>query len=298
MLLEDAVREYIYEIQCRNYTKRTIKGYKNNLLKFTKHLTVEQQIEELEEIRPQHIKEYLNQLKARGLSTTYINTILKNIRSFYKYCYQEGYSGNVASKIGWLKEEKPLIKSFSDEQIKKMLNYYKGNSFREIRNKAIISMLVDTGLRNSELCALRIGDVRETVVFVRGKGRKERIVPISPQLKKLLIKYERVREGYLKDNILHYDNYFLSYRCRPLTVEGIERIVKICGEGIKGIRVSPHTIRHYYAQAQLRNGLDVYSLSRLLGHSTIDITKIYLQSIQDESIIELSRKRSPLSNIK
>lgn len=126
---------------------------------------------------------------------------------------------------------------------------------------------------------------------------KERIVPISPQLKKLLIKYERVREGYLKDNILHYDNYFLSYRCKPLTVEGIERIVKICGEGIKGIRVSPHTIRHYYAQAQLRNGLDVYSLSRLLGHSTIDITKIYLQSIQDESIIELSRKTSPLSNL-
>ena len=297
MLLEDAVREYIYEIQCRNYTKRTIKGYKNNLLKFTKHLTIEQGVGELEEIRPQHIKEYLNQLRERGLSTTYINTILKNIRSFYKYCYQEGYSGNVVSKIGWLKEEKPVIKSFSDEQIRKMIKFYNGNSFREIRNKAIISMLVDTGLRNSELCGLRIGDVRETVVFVHGKGRKERIVPISPQLKKLLIKYERVREIYLKDNILHYDNYFLSYRCKPLTVEGVERIVKICGEGIKGIRVSPHTIRHYYAQSQLRNGLDVYSLSRLLGHSTIDITKIYLQSIQDESIIELSRKTSPLSNL-
>ena len=77
-----------------------------------------------------------------------------------------------------------------------------------------------------------------------------------------------MREGYLKDNILHYDNYFLSCRCKPLTVEAIERIVKICGEGIKCIRVSPHTIRHYYAQAQLRNELDVYSLSRLLGHST------------------------------
>ena len=74
------------------------------------------------------------------------------ICSFYKYCYQEGYSGNIASKIGWLKEEKTVIKSFSDEQVKKMLKYYKGNSFMEIRNKVIISMLVDTGLRNSELC--------------------------------------------------------------------------------------------------------------------------------------------------
>lgn len=85
----------------------------------------------------------------------------------------------MASKIGWLKEEKTVIKSFSDEQVKKMLNYYKVNSFREIRNKDIISMLVDKGLWNSELCDLRIGDVRETVVFVRGKGRKERIVQIS-----------------------------------------------------------------------------------------------------------------------
>lgn len=297
MLLEDAVREYIYEIQCRNYTERTIKGYKNNLLRFTKHLTTEQQVDELEEVRPQHIKEYLNQLKTRELSTVYINTILKNIRSFYKYCYQEGYCGNIASKIGWLKEEQTVIKTFTDTQVKKMLDHYKGSTFRDIRNKAIISMLVDTGVRNGELCGLRIGDVRETVVFVYGKGRKERIVPISPQLKKLLIKYERVRENYLKDNILNYDNYFLSYRCKPLTVEGIERIVKVCGEGIKGIRVSPHTIRHYYAQAQLRNGLDVYSLSRLLGHSTINITKLYLQSIQDESIIELSRTTSPLSNL-
>lgn len=120
-------------------------------------------------------------------------------------------------------------------------------------------------------------------------------------LKKVMIKYERIRDSYLKDNILHYDNYFLSFRYKPLTVEAIERVLRLAGE--KGrvrdsIRCSPHTCRHYFAQAQLKNGLDIYSLSRLLGHETVDITKRYLQGINDEKIIEMSINTSPLMNLK
>lgn len=132
------------------------------------------------------------------------------------------------------------------------------------------------------------------------KGIKERVVPISPMLKKIMIKYEREREEYIKDSIIKDYAYFLSYRGKRMTGEEVERIVKICGKEAKirsEIRCSQHICRHYFAQAQLRNGSDVYSLSRLLGHSTIEITKIYLQSIQDESIIELSRKTFPSSKL-
>ena len=113
--------------------------------------------------------------------------------------------------------------------------------------------------------------------------------------------YHHIRESYLKDNILHYDNYFLSYRNKPLTTEAVERVVRICGKEAKiadNIRCSPHTCRHYYAQAQLRNGLDVYSLSRLLGHENVDITKRYLQGLKDREVLELSIKTSPLMNLK
>ena len=116
-----------------------------------------------------------------------------------------------------------------------------------------------------------------------------------------MIKYERIRDAYLKDNILHYDNYFLSYRNKPLTTEAVERVVRLAGKEAKvsdNIRCSPHTCRHYYAQAQLRNGLDVYSLSRLLGHETVDITKRYLQGLKDREVLELSVKTSPLMNLK
>ena len=119
-------------------------------------------------------------------------------------------------------------------------------------------------------------------------------------LKKIMIKYEREREEYIKDSIIKDYAYFLSYRGKRMTGEEVERIVKICGKEAKirsEIRCSQHICRHYFAQAQLRNGSDVYSLSRLLGHSTIEITKIYLQSIQDESILELSRKTFPSSKL-
>lgn len=301
MFLQDVIKEFIFEIKLRNYSERTIKGYKNNILKFARYMKNEFEIVEIEEISHVHIKSYLNFLKGNGLTEVYINTILKNLRSFYKYCFTEGYCLNVALKVGWLRERKTIIKTFSDDEIRKMMDVYNYSSYIHARNKCIMAILIDTGIRNFELCQLKITDIRETVIYIMGKGNKERVVPISPYLKKIMIKYERIREGYLKNNILHYDNYFLSYRNKPLTTEAVERIVRLCGEKAnvnKNIRCSPHTCKHYFAQAQLRNGLDVYSLSRLLGHENVTITKRYLQGLKDKEVLELGMKSSPLMNLK
>lgn len=127
-----------------------------------------------------------------------------------------------------------------------------------------MAILFDTGIRKLELCILGLLDVKDTVIYIKGKGRKERVVPISPMLKKIMIRYERAREEYIKDSIVRDDAYFLSYRGKRMTGEAVERVVKICGEKAnirKSIRCSSHTCRHYFAQAQLRNGLDVYFLT-------------------------------------
>lgn len=301
MILQDVIKEFIFEIKLRNYSERTIKGYKNNILKFARYMENEFEIVEIEDITHIHIKSYLNFLKENGLTEVYINTILKNLRSFYKYCFTEGYCLNIALKVGWLRERKIIIKTFSDNEIRKMMDVYNYSSYIHARNKCIMAILIDTGIRNFELCQLKITDIRETVIYIMGKGKKERVVPISPYLKKIMIKYERIREGYLKNNILHYDNYFLSYRNKPLTIEAVERIVRLCGEKAnvnKNIRCSPHTLRHYFAQSQLKNGLDVYSLSRLLGHENVTITKRYLQGLKDKEVLELGVKSSPLMNLK
>src|SRR5690606_28083453 len=119
-------------------------------------------------------------------------------------------------------------------------------------------------------------------------------------VKKTMIRYERVKNEYFKDKIMIDNNYFLSRNGKMLTVTAIEKMIKDTGKKAKvrdSIRCSPHTIRHYYAQKQLRLGLDVYSLSRLLGHESTVITTRYLQSIDDENIVKLASSTSPLSNL-
>jgi integrase/recombinase XerD len=301
LLLQDILKEFLFEIQIKQYTTRTQKGYKNNNTLFHNWLKSEYQITELEDITHQHIKQYIAYLQNKGRKPTYTNGILKNIRSFFEYSVSEGYlAKNPCKQVKWAKEGKVVINSFNSIEVSKMLDVYNYSDYLNARNKCILATFFDTGIRNLELCELTRMDIRETIIKIIGKGNKERYVSISPALKKIMIKYERIRDYYFCDHILEYDNYFLSNRAKPLTVEAIERVVKIAGEKAsirKEIRCSPHTCRHFFAQEQLRNNLDVYSLSRLLGHESISITKRYLQSIKDEDILKMSIKTSPLMNL-
>jgi len=265
-------------------------------------LKQELNIETLEELQGIHIKKYIKFLVQRKSKPTYVNGVLKTIRAFFKYCMQEEYIiKNPTEKVGWQKGGKVIINTFTSSEILKILNAFKFTTYLNARNKMLVAFLVDTGARNNESCTLLKQDVKERVILLRGKGNKEVQVSISPLLRKYMIRYERIRDFYFKDKIIKHDNYFLSNTGLPLTPETIERVVGIAGkiaEVRKEIRCSPHTIRHWFSQEQLRNGLDVYSLSRILGHEDITITKRYLQSIKDEDIIDLSLKTSPLMKVK
>jgi integrase/recombinase XerD len=301
-LLKDVLQEFLFEIQIKNYTVRTIKSYRNNNNLFITYLSKEFNIDEIDKVSPIHIKQYIKFLNKQGRKPTYINTILKNIRSYFEYCVQEDYiSISPAMQVKWQKEDKTIIQAFTNEEVIKMLNVYDFSDYLNTRNKIILATLFDTGIRNLELCQLINTDIRESIIRIFGKGNKERYVSISPMLKKYMIKYERAKEFYFKNKIINFNNYFLSNTGKPLTKEAIERIVKLAGSKAiirEEIRCSPHTCCHYFAQSQLRNGLDVYSLSRLLGHDNINITKTYLQSLQDENIVEMSVKTSPLMNLR
>lgn len=303
MLLIDLHKEFVFHGQTQGYTPTTLKNYKGNSRRFFAFLENEFQITELDEIKPLHVKQYGLNLHQKGRKETYINGIYKVLRSFFSYCVSEGYileKHNPCSKVKWFKEEMPIIETFTSDEVRKMINAYGSNKYLEARNKLIIIMLFETGIRNLELCHMMKSNVGETAIKIIGKGRKERQLPISPVLNKHLIKYNRIRDQYLRDDFLKNDNLFLSQNGKPLTVEAVERIVKIAGEraGItREIRISPHTCRHTFAQMTLLNGIDVYSLSRLLGHNDISITRRYLQSLNDSEIVENSIKFSPLMNL-
>lgn len=304
MLLKQLLEEFILELQIRNYSVRTLKGYRNNNLLLIDYLEREFNVTGVEQVKDLHLKRYIKLLRNQGKKPTYINGIIKCFRAYFKYATDEEIIDiNPTLKVGWLKEGKVLINTFTDDEVSRMMEVYKGSDYLVIRNKCIMAILFDCGVRNLELCSLTNKDIKDNYITVKqGKGRKDRRVPISPYVRKIIMRYVRCRDSKFSNRLIEDDTpFFLSYTFRALTIEAVERIVKICGEKANvrtEIRCSPHTCRHYFAQAQLRNGLDVYSLSRLLGHENISITKRYLQSLQDEEIVEMGVKTSPLMNLR
>ena len=295
----DILEEFRVECELRKWSPRTIKSHYNNLKNFLTYLDVNLSITELEQIKTPHIKKYVLYLNSKGLKPTYINVILKAVRAYFKYVTAEGYIAvNPALKVDWQREGKVIIQTFTDEEVGRMMNVYSGSNYLSIRNKLILAIAFDTGARNTEICSIREQDIRDNVILIHGKGNKERHVPLTPYLRKLIARYRRERQRYFADKYWVPDYLLLSRTGRQMTKEAMFREAGERADVRKEVRCSPHTARHYFAQTHLRNGLDVYSVSRLLGHENINITKRYLQSLQDENIVEMAVRTSPLGKMK
>ena len=165
-----------------------------------------------------------------------------------------------------------------------------------VRDAAILTTLFETGIRCWELCCIQKQDIHEDFIIINGKNHKQRVVPITPIMRKAIMRYADVRASYfaLKNTD---DYYFLSNHGRQLTNSAVENIVKRYGSDIKGVRVSPHTCRHFYAQQQVKMGTDLYTISRLLGHENVQITQTYLNSLRDEDVINIAKQKSVLMSM-
>lgn len=300
MRLEHGLEEFLLDCEIRSLSAKTIKGYRNASLGLINYLQKTCGVTEVEDVLHQYIKKFFLELQKGGRKASYLNGLHKAYRAWFHFLKKEEYiTRNPMDAVAWAKEEKTVIQTFKPEEVKRMIEVYSGQSYLEIRNKTILCMLLDTGIRCSELCHLKLSDVGETTFKIYGKGKKERFVAKSPFMAKLLLRYLRCRESYFAVKAVP-DTLFLSRTGRTLTVEAVERVVRTAGERAKvrkSIRCSPHTCRHYFSQAQLKNGNDVYSLSRLLGHSSIKTTNRYLLGMEDEEIVRESMKRSPLMNL-
>ena len=300
MLLRTVHDEFVFNCQCRKLSDKTIKNYSRQIRYLFDYLEQERQVTEIESVTTQHIKQFLMKKRAEGITVNYFNDLLKAYKVFFRYAHEENYTETLlTAKIQNAKGDKTIIRTFSDKELKRLLNYYQGHSYLQIRNKVIVLLFVDTGIRLSELIELTEEQIKFEYIIIKGKGAKERVVPKSPLLSKWLIKYLAVRQAYFQYKNTP-NNLFLSKNGKPLCTSIIDRIIKIAGaasEVSADIRVSAHTIRHTYAQYELRNGLDIYSLSRLLGHENIAITQIYLNGMRDKEVLAQAQKTSPLMNL-
>ena len=297
MKISVAKREYLTEIEVRKLTLKTIKSYRNNLNLFLRFCEEEAGITEVEELTLSVVRQFSLYISGKGRKGSYINGLLKVAKAFIQYCYDEGYGGfNTRKNFKWCKQDKAVIMAFKPSDVRCMLQSCKGYDFLQVRDAAILTALFETGIRCWELCCIQKKDIHEDFIIINGKNHKQRVVPITPVLRKAMMKYDNCAADYFTlKNIDDY--YFLSFHGRQLTNSAVEHIIKRHGEGISGIRVSPHTCRHFFAQQQIKMGTDLYTISRLLGHENIQITQTYLNSLRDDDIIQIAKQKSVLMSI-
>lgn len=299
--MTELIREFLFDCKVRELSDQTIYNYDKQLHRFRTYVRENFEVIHFEDLKPIHVKKWISSLQDRGCKPAYINDMLKAVKCLCAYAQKEDYTEEVLTKkVKNVKQPKVLIHTFSTQEISRMIKYYNGSDYISVRNKMILMIFFDTGIRLSELVNMQLDQIQDTYFVIYGKGRKERVVPKNPAVGKHMYKYLSARAKYFATRSCEEDFVFLSKNGRRLTNEAIRVFMREAADAVgvnPKVRVSPHTCRHTFAHLQLKNGLDLYSLSRLLGHESVTITQRYLESIEDTQILTSARKTSVLANL-
>lgn len=273
----ETTRKYLRYLKLeRNYTANTVEAYRNDLAHLERYMKREGLTPET--VRREHLEHFAATLHEHGIGPSSQARILSGVRSFFKYLQMEGYiSDDPSELLEWPHLGEHLPEVLTTEEIDRMEAAIDLSKPEGQRNKAIIEVLFSCGLRVSELTALKLSDLfmSDNFVRIKGKGRKERLVPISAKAVKEL-KLWFIDRNRMNIKPGEEDFVFLNRRGAHLTRTMILIMIKRCAEAA-GIEktVSPHTLRHSFATALLKGGADLRAIQMMLGHESISTTEIY-----------------------
>jgi integrase/recombinase XerC len=267
----------------RNASIHTILNYQHDLKELSEFLK-DIPIEKVDYIS---LRKFLAFLKSRNLKPRTLARKISCLRTFFRFLSREGYlKSNPAALLLTPKLDRHLPKFLTEEEMIKLLEAPSKDDLFGLRDRAILESLYSTGMRIAELVGLNIEDIDfiSGVVRVRGKGKKERLLPIGEKALSILREYLDKRKEQKTE-------LFLNRNGRRLTDRGIRDILE------KYIRltslkenISPHTLRHSFATHLLNRGADLRSVQELLGHVNLSTTQIYthlsterLKSVYDKS---------------
>lgn len=225
------------------------------------------------------IRAFMSQLRDNNYCKSTVARKLATLRSFYKFLMRRGHvADNPVASVRTPKQEKRLPKFLEVEQINKLLNNCDTSTLLGARDRAILEMLYSTGIRVSELVALEIEDLDlgNSVIRVRGKGKKERIIPLGPGAVKAIIHYLDLRRTQVTNAKHDPQAMFINKHGQRLSTRSVRRkLDKYLLEAGLDLSVSPHTLRHSFATHMLQQGADLRSVQQLLGHQSLSTTQIY-----------------------
>jgi integrase/recombinase XerC len=273
MDIEKFLRYLRYE---KNYSSYTVLFYRRDLEQFMAFRRELRDDADSMPVENDDIRNWIMSLSEQGLSSRTIGRKISALRSYYKYVsVGDADAENPTMGINLPKTRKRLPLFVRAETMDRLLSAEPDvDDFAIIRDKLIVEMFYETGMRRAELIGLRDADVdnRTCELKVLGKRNKERIIPYGPRLQEAIARYRRLRYERLGD----CDAFFVRDGGKPLYDKFVYRIVKNALEGVTTLpKKSPHVLRHGFASVMLNEGAGINSVKELLGHSSLASTEVY-----------------------
>jgi len=279
----------------KNASPLTIKSYRTDLIQLAEYM--EEKKASLGEIDNVLLRGFLARLHERKDRRSTVARKLAAIRSFLQFCMDKKWlEDNPAKVVSTPKQERPIPSFLSEEEMANFLDLPQSNKILDLRNKAILELLYATGIRVSELIGINLEDVsfEERLIRVKGKGKKERLLPFGRKAEESLLDYLRGRPTINKGKI-DEKALFLNYRGKRLNPRSVERIIdKYIRLSALKRKISPHSLRHSFASHLLSRGADLRVIQELLGHESLATTQKYTH-LDLAQLLKVYRKSHPRS---
>lgn len=269
----------------KRYSENTLNAYNTDLRQFSDYLTDHYSIESITGCDKFQVRSWMVSMVGSGLTSRSINRKVAALRSFFRWCIREGITDkSPVDGLAPMKVGKRLPEYVEEDAMSRLLDeVFVSEGFEAIRNRTIIELLYQTGMRLSELISLDRWQVSGMTdhIKVTGKRNKERVIPVGRNLSVLLGRYVAVRdEKFGSDGA---SSLFLTNRGNILYRKFVYRLVNQSLAAVTTItRRSPHIIRHSFATAMLNHGADINAVKELLGHSSLASTQVYTHNTAEK----------------
>ncbi len=257
----------------KRYSEHTLKSYHKDLVQFLEFSLIETK-DDLIEVRPVNIRGWIVDLMENDFSARTVNRKLSTLRTFFKYLLKEGILQSSPIKtVNGPRISKPLPSFAKTEQLDSLkIDGLFQKDFSGIRDRLMFEILYQTGIRSSELIGLTVDRVKQDQIKVIGKRKKERIIPITPELNNLIQEYKKLRTKFNTET----NNFFVLDNGKKLYPKFVYRkINNYLSIATDLEKRSPHVLRHTFATHMLNNGAGLEILKDLLGHANLSATQVY-----------------------
>ena len=316
MHIQKAIQEFLEVRELDNCTPKTLRTYEQRLRYFSTWLRSAHRVEDVEHLRLEHLRGWMAYLKKtptyrnKPLSDESIHSYGQSILAFCHWLeVEEKIEKPITPRFKLPRVEKKFVPTYTSEDVQRLLDACEEGDINKpdlrraltSRNKAIVSLFIDTGIRLNELVGLRLGDIDKNtrLLLVHRKGNKWQQVPMSRDGFKPLHQYLSSHRAILArtDAARRDDPVFMADDGQPLTQWGVSMLFKRLQKrtAIDGKRVSPHQCRRYMATTQLAMGRSPLDVQRQMGHTTLAMTNHYA-SLTSEHLRKSHEKYSPLRN--